>query len=142
MSEFSLVEHTGYIEEVKSGQVKVCIINESACASCHAKGACTASDMKEKVIDVTSIGFHDLKVGQKVIIQGKKSLGLKASFLAYILPFILVFVTLFISFWLTQSEGISGLISLAILVPYFFILKLYTSKLQKTFTFSIKKVIE
>ncbi|TLX75265.1 Fis family transcriptional regulator [Labilibacter sediminis] len=142
MSEFKLIEHTGYIQEVNSGYVKVCIIHESACASCHAKEACTASDMKEKIIDVSSIGFFDLAVGQKVIIQGQKSLGLKASFLAYILPFILVFITLFATYGLTQSEGIAGLVSLAILIPYFLVIKLFTSKLQKTFVFTIKKVIE
>ena len=142
MSEFKLVEHTGYIEEVNSGSVKVRIIHESACASCHAQGACTASDMKEKIIDVSSIGFFDLAVGQQVIIQGQKSLGLKASFLAYILPFILVFITLFLTYELTQSEGIAGLTSLAILVPYFLIIKFFTSKLQKTFVFTIKEILE
>lgn len=142
MSESKLVEHTGYIEEVKSGQVKVRIIHESACASCHAKGACTASDMKEKIIDVSAIGFFDLFVGQKVIIQGQKSLGLKASFLAYILPFILVFITLFLTYSFTQSEGIAGISSLFVLVPYFLIIKLSTSKLEKTFVFTIKETLE
>lgn len=142
MSEFKFIEHTGYIEEVISGQVKVRILSESACASCHAQGACTASDMKEKIIDVNSNGFFDLVVGKKVIIQGQKSLGLKASLLAYIIPFILVFITLFLTYGLTQSEGIAGLLSLAILVPYFLIIKFFTSKLEKTFVFTIKEILE
>jgi len=142
MSDFSLVEHTGYIIEVKPQQVKVRILSESACASCHAQGACTASDMKEKDIDVSSLGFFDLKEGQRVVIQGQKSLGLQASFLAYILPFILVFITLFATFYLTNSEGIAGIISLLILVPYYIIIKFFTSSLQKKFSFSIKEVLE
>ena len=84
MSELNFVEHTGYIEAVEQSQIKVRILSESACASCHAKGACTAADMQEKIIDVNPFGFSNLTVGKRVIIQGQKSLGLKASLIAYI----------------------------------------------------------
>ena len=142
MSQVKFIEHTGYIEAVDSSQIKVRILSESACASCHAKGACTASDMKEKTIDVSTYGFTNLAIGQKVIIQGQKSLGLKASLIAYILPFLLVFITLFLVFGITNSEGIAGLASLAILIPYYLAVKLYTPKLKKTFVFTIKEVIK
>jgi len=139
MSEVRLVEHTGYVEEVSLNQVKVRIISESACASCHAKGACTAADMKEKVIDIYTNNSSDFKPGQKVTIQGEKSLGLKASLLAYIFPFIIVFVVLFITYGLTKNEGLSGLISLVMLVPYFLVLKYISPRLKNTFTFRIKE---
>lgn len=142
MAEVKFVEHTGIVEQVSKGQAKVCIVSESACASCHAKGACTASDKSEKSIDVNTFGMTDLKEGQKVIIRGQKSLGLKASLIAYIYPFILVFITLFTTYGITESEGIAGLASLAILVPYYLVVKLYTPKLQKTFVFTIKEIID
>ncbi|WP_066628908.1 SoxR reducing system RseC family protein [Labilibacter marinus] len=142
MAEVKFVEHTGIVEQVNKGQAKVCIVSESACASCHAKGACTASDKSEKSIDVNIFGMTDLKEGQKVIIRGQKSLGLKASLIAYIYPFILVFITLFTTYGITESEGIAGLASLAILVPYYLVVKLYTPKLQKTFVFTIKEIID
>ncbi|MGQ1784737.1 MULTISPECIES: SoxR reducing system RseC family protein [unclassified Saccharicrinis] len=141
MTELKFVEHTGYVEEVNSGQVKVRIISESACASCHAKGACTASDMKEKIIDVNTYGVGNLAVGQQVVIKGQKSLGLKASLIAYIFPFILVFITLFVVYGITKNEGIAGIASLVVLVPYFIGVKMYTPKLEKTFVFTIKKII-
>ncbi len=139
MSEDRLVEHTGFIEEINSSQVKVRITSESACASCHAKGACTAADMQEKIIEAFATNTSDLKAGQRVIIQGKQSLGLKASLWAYIYPFFLVFIVLFVSYGITKNEGISGIISLLILVPYYIFIKLITPKLQKTFTFTIKE---
>ncbi len=142
MSELNFVEHTGYIEAVEQSQIKVRILSESACASCHAKGACTAADMQEKIIDVNPFGFSDLSVGKRVIIQGQKSLGLKASLIAYIYPFVLVFITLFVVFGITKSEGIAGIASLAILIPYFFVVKMYTPMLKKTFVFTIKEIIE
>ncbi len=139
MSEVRLVEHTGYVEEVNLNQVKIRIISESACASCHAKGACTAADMKEKVIDIFTHKSSEYKPGQKVTIQGEKSLGLRASLLAYIFPFIIVFVVLFMSYAITKNEGIAGIISLAMLVPYFLVIKYISPRLQKTFTFKIKE---
>ncbi|SMO34632.1 positive regulator of sigma(E), RseC/MucC [Saccharicrinis carchari] len=142
MSKLNFVEHTGYIEAIDKSQVKVRILSESACASCHAKGACNAADMKEKTIDVSPFGFNNLSVGKKVIIQGQKSLGLKASLIAYIYPFALVFITLFVVYGITKSEGIAGIASLAILIPYFFVVKMYTPMLKKTFVFTIKEIIE
>ena len=142
MSGVKFVEHTGYVEEISSGQAKVRILSESACASCHAKGACTAADMKEKVIDVYTNNIKGVEIGKQVVIQGQKSLGLKASMIAYIIPFVLVIITLFLTFAITQDESISGITSLVILVPYFLLVKLYTPKLKKTFVFTIKNIID
>ncbi len=137
-----VVEHRGVVEEVANGKVKVRIISESACASCHAKGACTASDTKEKVIDAYNINNTNIASGKSVIIQGQQSLGLKAAFFAYILPFIVVVLTLFITFHLTHNEAISGISSLAILVPYYVFIKLISPRLEKSFIFTIKQIIE
>ncbi len=142
MPDIKLVEHTGYIEATFSDHVQVRIISESACASCHSKDACTASDMKEKSIDAFTNGVEGLEPGKRVVIQGQKSLGLKAALLAYILPFILVLITLSISYFLTQHEGIAGISALAILVPYFVVIKYLTPKLKKTFVFTIKEIID
>ncbi len=142
MAETELVEHKGYITKVGTNQATVRIVSESACASCHAKGACTAADKEEKDIDVYTAGFSDLKIGQLVVLQGNKSLGLKASLYAYILPFFLVIITLFTCYGITKNEGLSGVISLLILVPYFLVLKHFTPKFKKTFTFTLKKIIQ
>ncbi len=117
MAETELVEHKGYITKVGTNQATVRIVSESACASCHAKGACTAADKEEKDIDVYTTGFSDLKIGQLVVLQGKKSLGLKASIYAYILPFFLVIIALFTCYGLTKNEGIAGVVCLLILFP-------------------------
>ncbi len=142
MAETELVEHKGYIIKVGANQATVRIVSESACASCHAKGACTASDKEEKDIDVYTTGFSNLQVGQLVVLQGKKSLGLQASIYAYILPFFLVVITLFTCYGLTKNEGLSGIVSLVILFPYYLILKRLTPKFKKTFIFTLKKIIQ
>ncbi|MDB4334950.1 SoxR reducing system RseC family protein [bacterium] len=135
------IEHEGLVQQVLTNEVKVCITSQSACASCHSKDACTASDSAEKIIDVISTGFDNLQVGQKVIIQGQKSLGLKASLLAYIYPFFLVLATLVLVYYISDNEGWAGIVSLAILAPYYAMIKMITPRLKKTFSFTLKEVL-
>jgi len=67
----------------------------------------------------------------------KQSLGNFAVFLGYILPFLVLLATLIISISAGLSEGIAGLLSLGILVPYFFVLYQLRSKLSKKFSFQL-----
>jgi sigma-E factor negative regulatory protein RseC len=130
------VLHAGVIQEVSENKLTVLIVSASACSSCHAKGACLASDMKEKEIDIYhfSGNYHQ---GQHVNIIGRTSQGYKAAFYGYVLPFLLVFTTLLTAVALTNNEAFSGVLSLAILIPYYAILYIFKDKLKSSFDFEI-----
>lgn len=130
------VLHSGVIQEVSEKKITVSIINASACSACHAKGACLASDMKEKEIEITHF-IGNYFPGQHVNIIGQQSQGYKAAFYGYLLPFLLVFGTLIISLILTHSDGLSGLLSLAILIPYYSFLYLFKNQFKNSFEFNI-----
>ena len=85
------IEHQGVIISIDGSIAHVKIEQTSACASCHVKTVCGASEKSEKIIDANIIS-SDLKVGDTVIVIGQKSLGFKAIILAYILPFVLIYV--------------------------------------------------
>lgn len=133
------IEHKGIVQKVSEGKITVGIINESACASCHAKGACTVADMKDKEIEIVRFSgeYHE---GQHVSVFGKTSQGFKALFFGYVLPFILVFITLVVFISITQNEGLSGLISLAVLMPYYIGLYFFRHKLKEMLEFEIKPI--
>ena len=133
------VLHAGVVQEVSENKITVVIINASACSSCHAKGACLASDMKEKEIEIHHFS-GDYHPGQHVNIVGRTSQGFKAAFYGYILPFLLVFATLIISISVTNSEGLSGLLSLAILIPYYAALYIFRNKIKSSFEFEIAAI--
>lgn len=137
MAEFEYIEHEGFVEEVTSKCIRVRIVNESACASCHAKGACTAADLQDKIIDVYQ-HIPDLQVGQRVMLVGRKSIGGKAVLYAYVLPVILIFITLFSAYFISGNELVAGVLSLAIMIPYFTVIYFMRDKLQKTLSFTIK----
>ena len=130
------ISHKGIIKEFSKKGIIVGIIAESACAACHAIGACSVSDMTEKEIEID----HDqgeFQIGQQVWVTGKSSQGFKALFLAYLLPFILVMAVLIISTKLSVNEGLGGLLSLGILIPYYLILYLFRNRLKHSFDFEI-----
>lgn len=134
------IDHEGSILEIEDGKIKVGIVNVSACAGCHAKGACTMSDMKEKSIDVIDYS-NKFVVGEKVNLSYKESLGWLAMFLAYVLPFVIVLIALFVSTALTENELISGISALAVLIPYYITLAFFKGRLKKTFSFTIDKIV-
>ena len=140
MSEIDYIEHEGFVEEINPQHIKVRIVNESACASCHAKGACTTADLQDKLIDVYQ-SISNISVGQKVMLLGKKSLAPKAVLLAYVFPLFLILATLITVFYVTNNELLAGILSLAVLIPYFIIIYFMRNKLEQTFSFSIKHQI-
>lgn len=130
------IEHDGIVKEAVGNHIKIHIVSESACASCHAKGACSAADLQEKEVDV--ISREKFLPGQKVVIVGTRSQGLKATWWAYVMPLILVMITLAVTYTVTENENISGALALLVLVPYFFTMHLAEKVMKKTFSFSVK----
>ncbi len=134
------IEHQGIVEEVNDKGIKVKIISLSACASCHAKGACSVSDIQEKEVNVAPSG--NFKPGDQVMVIGSSSQGLQAAWWAYILPVVLIITTLFITFSLTNNESLAAIVSLLILVPYYLIIRRADTAMKKRFQFTIQSINE
>lgn len=133
------IEHQGVIISIDGKVAHVKIEQTSACASCHVKSVCGASEKSEKIVDANIIDAS-LKVGDQAIVIGQKSLGIQAVLLAYVLPFIVIVSMLFIVNIFTTNELVIGTCALASLIPYFAILRLMRNKIQAKFQFyAIKK---
>lgn len=135
------IEHDGIVKQVEGNHVKVQIMSMSACASCHANGACSAADMQDKEVDVISES-GSFEPGQQVVIIGSRSQGLKATWWAYVLPLVLVVTTLAVTFTYSGDENLAGALALLVLVPYFLMMYLAGKAMKKTFSFSVKSKIE
>ena len=132
-----MIEHDGMVISSDKDHAKIRIVSKAACVSCQLNGSCNMADVKEKEIDVSTLG-KEYKAGEQVTIIGDESLGQMALFLGYILPFIVVMATLISCISLGYSELISGTASILILVPYYLSLKLFNNKIEKHFTFYLK----
>ncbi len=139
MSDSKSIEHKGRIDSIEGSKINVSFLALSGCASCHAKGVCTAADMQEKNVEVFDI-TNQYSVGEEVNVTLKQSLGFRAMFLGYVLPFTIVLFILIILTIITKNEAISGIGALLVLVPYYLGLFLLKDKIRKKFTFKINKI--
>ncbi|MBU2651090.1 MAG: SoxR reducing system RseC family protein [Bacteroidetes bacterium] len=133
------ITHPGTVVEVTAEQIKVRILAQSACVSCHAKGMCSVADMEEKIVDVQKPSGLELKPGDKVTLFIKQSKGNLAVFYAYLLPFLVFFAILLIMSFIQENEGLSAIVALVSLIPYYFILYLQKDKFRKRFVFYVKE---
>lgn len=131
------INHRGYVYQIDSDQVDVMISVSSACASCHAKGACTSADNSERHIIIKD-DKHSYQIGQEVNITGTQSMGMSAVFYAYVLPFLFVFIALLLMTEVTAlNELRAGLYALLLLPPYYLALYGFRNKLETKYTFTI-----
>ena len=130
--------HPGIIESINNDKVSVRILAQSACSSCHAKGACTIAEVEEKIIDADNDPSGNWKPGDQVMVRMEESLGKKAVFMGYVLPLVVLVVSIIVFISLLNSEGLAALLSLLMLVPYYLTLFLFRKRLQKEFRFRIE----
>lgn len=137
------IEHPGVVTSITNEFITVEILNKSACAACHAKGVCIASDESIKTIDIPqsiSTLACDYQVGEEVKVLLKASLGARAVWITSVVPLMLLLATIFILTKIGVSELITGISVLAILAFYYFLIYLLKNKISKDFTFSIEKL--
>ena len=134
------IKHLGIVENIQGSHLSVRIVQTSACAACSAKGHCSSADSKDKIIDIIDTAASSYRVGEKVMVIGETSMGMMAVVLAFIIPFILLIFSLFLFMALMENELYSALLSLAILIPYYFILWLNKTRLKQKFSFTIKPI--
>lgn len=135
------IKHLGIVENINGSRLKVKIVQSSACSACSVKGHCSASETKEKIIDVYNKNNVPCQVGERVMIVGTTSMGMKAVLLAFVLPFIVLLLALIISLKLTRGdEAVSALVSLGTLVPYYLIIYICRNRLSRSFMFILESI--
>ncbi len=132
------IQHDGIIKQINDNSIYVSIVSMATCASCQVKGACTASDMQEKIVEVKKEEGRNYELGSKVTILIDQSVGTWAVLLAYVFPLILVVVSLIILTSIMADQGNAGLISIGLLIPYYSILYFSRKLAANKFEFKLK----
>ncbi|WP_368052015.1 SoxR reducing system RseC family protein [Lutibacter sp.] len=133
----NLVKHEGIISKISEKTITISLKGNVNCEGCKAQSACGVSDSNDKEIEVVN-SAQSFQINETVDVLLKRELGLKAVFWAYVFPFILMFVVLVAASFFFK-EWIAGLMSLFILIPYYFMLFVLKSRFQKAFQVSILK---
>ena len=127
------IKHLGIVENIQGSHLSVRIVQTSACAACSAKGHCSSADSKDKIIDIIDTAASSYQVGEKVMVVGETSMD-------FVLPFVLLIFSLFLLMALIENELYVALLSLAVLIPYYFVLWLNKTRLKQQFSFTIKPI--
>ncbi len=133
------IQHQGIVEKIEGAHIRVRIIQTTACAACSAKGFCSSSESKEKLIDVVD-QHNRYELGQSVLLEGQTSMGLKAVLLAFVIPFVWLILALFLFMQLWGNELYAAVLALISLIPYYGILWALKNRLKHEFTFKIKLI--
>ena len=131
--------HAGRIVEITPDFTTVEIVSESACSSCHAKGLCSLGESKTKAIQVPTRGWDNYQVGDEVTVTLKASMGHKAVWIAYALPLFVMLAVIMTLLSVGLSELASGLIGIAAVSVYYFVVWLFRGRLQNQYIFAIRR---
>ena len=132
------ISHEGVVTKITDDELEIKILAQSACAACHAKSACGMGEQAEKILTVPRPKGKDFAINQKVNVRMAIGQGNKAAVLAYLIPILLLLAVLFTCLGLGVNEGLSALISIVALVPYYIVLYLKRDKLRKQFDYTIE----
>lgn len=132
------ISHEGVVTRITDDVLEIKILAQSACAACHAKSACGMGEHAEKVLTVPRPQGQEFHLFQKVNVVMAVSQGNKAAVLAYLIPILVLLGVLFACLGLGLGEGLSALIGIAALVPYYFILYLKRDKIKGQFEYRIE----
>lgn len=132
------IEHDGIVISTDGKKAIIRIMQQAACAGCHAKSMCQASELKLKEVEAEMA--EPLTAGTEVIVSLEQRLGWKAVLYTFIVPLALMMVTLFVGqqYW-PDPSWLSGTIAIVILVPYYLVLHQFESRFRKQYQFVARK---
>ncbi len=131
------IEHSGIVLSREGNRVQVRFVQQTSCASCHARSMCMSAESKEKEVWATAL--EPLEVGDQVMVQVAERLAWRALLLAYGLPFVVMMVALVVmQIWL--SEAVAGTIALVAMSLYYIGLSFFKDRLQRSFDFTARKL--
>jgi len=132
------VSHTGTIVEITPQFTTVRIQSSSACAGCHAAGLCGMGEVAEKAIQVPTDPWSSRRVGDEVEVVLKATMGLKAVWIAYVLPLVILLIIILSLCAVHVPEVYAGLAGIAGIGLYYLVVWLLRDRLNDEYVFTIK----
>ena len=134
-----VIRHDGVIESIGDGHVRVRILQTSACAECKVASRCYTAEAKEKLVDVsTPDAATRLQPGEHVVVTTCSSMTGRALLIGFGLPLLLMLAVMASALAAGCSEGLSALLMVGSLVPYYFVVWLCRRRIARQISFRIE----
>ena len=135
----TVIRHAGKVMSVSGSQLKVESLAQTACAGCHAKAVCGASDGRTRIIPVRRSDDGSIAVGDEVDVIIRQGQGFKAVLIAYLIPLFILLVLLLTLPMFFENELVTGLGALGFVALYYLVLAQFRDKLNSGFIFTVEK---
>lgn len=132
------IKHQGIVENINGSHLQVRIIQTSACASCSVQGTLYLCGYERETCRCGRCQCRILPARRPCMGDGRTFNGSDGVLFAFIFPFLILIISLFVFMAIWNDELRSALCSLALLVPYYYILWLNKSRMGKKFSFSVR----
>lgn len=134
------IKHSGVVESIGNDCMKVRIMQTSACSGCKIAAHCSASETKEKLIDIyDSSLMTQYKTGDSVVVVASYKNAMQAVILGFVFPFVILLAVLLITLQLTGNEPFAALLSIGMLIPYYFVIYMIRERLRQKFSFTVER---
>lgn len=135
------IRQSATVIRVDAAEIEVEVCRPEACAACKAKSVCSEGGGEGKRMTLVNDG-QGYRVGEQIQLVMRRSAGLKAVVIAYLVPVVLVVAALLIFQATPMSDTTAALLTLGILVLYFVIIRLLRERINNQLTIEIEKEIE
>lgn len=135
------IRQSATVVRVDTTEIEVEVCRPEACAVCKAKNACSEGSSAAKRMTLVNDG-QGYQIGDQIQLIMRRSAGLKAVVIAYLIPVVLVVAALLIFQATTLSETTAALFTLGVLVIYFIVIRLLRGRIHHQLTIEIEKEIE
>ena len=138
----SQISHYGTVVGIGSNTIKVKITRYSACHNCDMRHGCGLMECQDKILEIVDKNTSKYKIGEEVLVSISGKMGLNAVLVGYVFPLILMILILAMVYIYTQSDLLSGISAIIILIPYYLGLFLTRKRIAKKFAFTVSKLME
>ena len=133
------ITHSGKVVAANPQFVTVEILSSAACASCHAAGVCGMGEFQKKAIQVPASLREEYAVGEEVDVILKATMGLKAVWVAYVVPLVVMLAVVMGILALGCVELVAAASGIGAVALYYLLIYLFRKRLNDTYIFTIRK---
>ena len=138
MNPSKVFEHKATVEEIRGNLVRIRMTVTEACGACSAKNICGNTSSKERTLEVPSQNNH-YEPGEEVDLIIQQSKGYQAVLIGYAIPVFILILTLILMLNISKNETMAALVSIGSVAIYYLIIYLLKDKINKNFSFTLRK---
>ena len=135
----NVIHHDGIIESISNGRARVRILQAAACGGCQIASRCHTAEAKEKIVDVDiASDSRQWQEGQSVVVSTQGTMAGRALLIGFGLPLLLMLAVLAACLAAHCSEGLTALLMLLSLVPYYIGVWMFRGSISRKITFFLE----